>query len=327
MLFVRARKLVCKLGLLSLLMCLSVATSRAEDRVVSDEALNQLADSNSHVALGVPSQDLKVVVRDGYVMGYDDKKEEIAWVSMQLKKGQTATVRNTAHFYQDPMFPKATLPSKQKQDMELTTLLCGIVSRDAVRETQFKTLAVPMTETFRKGLWKQMAAQLNSWLDDNNELNVTFATVENEENVPDSIAVVVVADKGKRKKAIGLTLSQDTKSVSKSIKDMAVSIDHIEEETGFDFLNVLKSKEEKELEKEANTEEWKWESKKVALAFAKEHLSANGSFVATEGGKRVHKQDCHFVERMNDDNMISFETYQDAVNSGYTPCKVCKPDQ
>jgi methylphosphotriester-DNA--protein-cysteine methyltransferase len=41
----------------------------------------------------------------------------------------------------------------------------------------------------------------------------------------------------------------------------------------------------------------------------------------------VHTAECKHAEKISEKNRVYFETYAEAVNAGYVPCKVCRPDQ
>ena len=46
------------------------------------------------------------------------------------------------------------------------------------------------------------------------------------------------------------------------------------------------------------------------------------------GNKRtptLHLSNCRWIKRMQPKNIVLFTSRKDAVNQGYTPCKVCKP--
>ena len=47
-----------------------------------------------------------------------------------------------------------------------------------------------------------------------------------------------------------------------------------------------------------------------------------------EGNSRTlifHYPDCEWAEKISSNNLVKFKSRQEAVNQGYTACKVCKP--
>lgn len=49
------------------------------------------------------------------------------------------------------------------------------------------------------------------------------------------------------------------------------------------------------------------------------------AYVASKNSKVFHRPECHLVRNIKADNLIGFETRQEAINSGRTPCKSCAP--
>jgi methylphosphotriester-DNA--protein-cysteine methyltransferase len=48
-------------------------------------------------------------------------------------------------------------------------------------------------------------------------------------------------------------------------------------------------------------------------------------YVASKQGKRYHLPSCSAAQRIKTDHLIGFNSAQEALKAGYTPCKVCKP--
>lgn len=50
-----------------------------------------------------------------------------------------------------------------------------------------------------------------------------------------------------------------------------------------------------------------------------------GSYVGNANSKKFHYADCSYVRKMNPDNRVDFNSRDEAINSGYVPCKRCNP--
>ncbi|MBR4633109.1 MAG: hypothetical protein IKO48_07340 [Elusimicrobia bacterium] len=50
-------------------------------------------------------------------------------------------------------------------------------------------------------------------------------------------------------------------------------------------------------------------------------------FFASIKSDVFHREKCHYVSRIKIYNLISFDTYKQAIKSGYRPCKVCRPQE
>jgi methylphosphotriester-DNA--protein-cysteine methyltransferase len=51
-----------------------------------------------------------------------------------------------------------------------------------------------------------------------------------------------------------------------------------------------------------------------------------GLYAGWRPGKIFGRLDCKSGLRMKKENRVFFLTYQDAIDSGYRPCKNCKPE-
>ncbi len=48
-------------------------------------------------------------------------------------------------------------------------------------------------------------------------------------------------------------------------------------------------------------------------------------FVASKSGKAFHRPDCRWAQNISADNLVTYKTREEAVQSGKRPCKSCKP--
>jgi len=73
--------------------------------------------------------------------------------------------------------------------------------------------------------------------------------------------------------------------------------------------------------KEAKRGIWQPSSERHAL-----QRPVEGGYVASKYSKVFHVPSCPAVGMIADENRIYFRTFKEAVDSGRTPCKVCKPE-
>ena len=59
-------------------------------------------------------------------------------------------------------------------------------------------------------------------------------------------------------------------------------------------------------------------------SYASEEVSG-GSYVASKNSDKFHTSSCGHAERIKSGNRIYFSSRQDALDSGYSPCKHCDP--
>lgn len=48
-------------------------------------------------------------------------------------------------------------------------------------------------------------------------------------------------------------------------------------------------------------------------------------FVGSKTSKKYHNCDCTWAKKISQQNLACFKSIEEAENSGYIPCKVCKP--
>lgn len=52
---------------------------------------------------------------------------------------------------------------------------------------------------------------------------------------------------------------------------------------------------------------------------------SGGSYVASSKSNKFHYSSCRYVNNIKSGNLISFSSREDAISSGYSPCKACSP--
>ena len=54
-------------------------------------------------------------------------------------------------------------------------------------------------------------------------------------------------------------------------------------------------------------------------------VTASDYFVGSKNSDVYHYPDCYWAGKIKPENLVYFDTAEDAINAGYRPCKVCKP--
>ncbi len=63
----------------------------------------------------------------------------------------------------------------------------------------------------------------------------------------------------------------------------------------------------------------------LIFAGCSDPASADETFVASSKSTVFHKPSCTYAQQIPESMKITFHSRSDAVNSGYSPCGVCKP--
>ena len=48
-------------------------------------------------------------------------------------------------------------------------------------------------------------------------------------------------------------------------------------------------------------------------------------FLASKNSTKYHEPICKLAQKIKPENMVKFESPEDAIKAGYEPCKKCKP--
>ena len=54
-------------------------------------------------------------------------------------------------------------------------------------------------------------------------------------------------------------------------------------------------------------------------------VDTTGKYVASNDSDKYHYPDCRWAEKILPENLISFDTEEEAVSAGFSPCGTCKP--
>lgn len=53
--------------------------------------------------------------------------------------------------------------------------------------------------------------------------------------------------------------------------------------------------------------------------------SDSGNYIGSANSNKFHKSTCRFAKNIKNNNKVSFKSRSEAIDQGYTPCKVCNP--
>lgn len=134
----------------------------------------------------------------------------------------------------------------------------------AMSETFFMSNMSPQKPYFNRGIWKNLEAQVRSWVRIEKKLYVVTGPVfkdnlgtigKNKVTVPGYYYKVIYDPTG-TKKMIGFIMRNEKSG--RAIKSFAVSVDEVEKVTGIDFFPGLEDKLEERLEGRVDVSKWNW---------------------------------------------------------------------
>jgi endonuclease G, mitochondrial len=118
----------------------------------------------------------------------------------------------------------------------------------------------PQAPNLNRGIWKNLETQVRTWAKASGEVRVITGPIFSETSkhigpdnvvVPDKFFKIVVDETGDRTEAIAFEFENHDYDQTLPFDGFVVSIDQIEDETGFDFMPQLSSAEEARLERNA----------------------------------------------------------------------------
>lgn len=135
---------------------------------------------------------------------------------------------------------------------------------DAMHNSFYMTNICPQKHSLNSGGWKRLEEKIRDWVVKDSAFIIVTGPIltENMETIGDGIAVptkffkAILAPFSNPQKAIGFIYKNE--GGQKKIKDQAVSIDEIEQQTGLDLFFNLPDDIENKLEKSCNFQQWNY---------------------------------------------------------------------
>ncbi len=108
---------------------------------------------------------------------------------------------------------------------------------------------------------------------------------------------------------------------------------HYEEKTENENVNIIiETKENKDIDDVLPMYEFLESQKDESTTITEENTlkSSATTYVINKDSKKIHKEDCSFAKRMNDENKfvvnLTHEELKEYLENGYTECSSCKGD-
>ncbi len=247
----------------------SVSVSSALN-VRSDGEKNQTGYDN--LALGFPGEADTVVDRAGYALGYIEYHEQPAWVVYKLTGDEVMTKvsKRKNRFKEDPEIATGSACSadylRSGYDRgHLAPAADMAFSEQAMADSFFYSNMSPQHPKFNRGIWKKLEEQVRHFAVREEEVYVVTGPVLPKEKTitigPNQVTVPthyykVVYDLTEPKKMIGFILPNS--NVKADLKDFAVTVRQVEEQTGLDFFSAVPQPEQDRLETSIDVDAWEW---------------------------------------------------------------------
>lgn len=195
----------------------------------------------------------EIIHKKFYTLNYNEDHEVANWVSYELdhKRLQNCASRND-NFRPDP---DVSTGSATDADYKGSGFDRGHLapagdmkfSKEAMKDTFFFSNMTPQPANFNRGKWAQLENLMRAWGSKYNKIWIVTGPIlrddlpaigrSNKVSVPTDYFKVIVRQSGSSYE--GMAFIMPTSVPSADLKSYVVTIDEVEEATGFDFFNFV----------------------------------------------------------------------------------------
>lgn len=235
------------------------------------------APANSVLFAGIPVRtrapapdDIVVLDRGEFLVGWSPSLRHAAWCAYHVPPRTLFDVGPRPPFRKDksaPRSPVSTEYARTGYDRGHMVPNYAVASRfgsEAQTKTFLLSNIVPQSPALNRGVWRNIEHRIaNSWTARYGEIWVIVGAVDDsmeslsgsDVSVPSRLWQVIVAQEGREVRALAVLIEQEVPWRAWPTRYI-VSIDELEELTGFDFLTELDDGLESALESRAPTRLW-----------------------------------------------------------------------
>jgi endonuclease G len=219
-----------------------------------------------------PSHDgrKQIVTHTAYTLEYDEENEQADWVAYILDSSRiNDEIKRKDHFRADSA---VSTGSATPADYLLSGYDRGHlapaadmkITKETMDESFYMSNMSPQTPALNRRIWKDLETQVRLWADLNKVLYIVTGPVltgqetkkigKDEVTVPEYFYKVILDYTEPEVKAVGFILPNGEEF--KDLKDYAVTVNRVEEETGIDFFEKLPDEFENRIESIYIPEMW-----------------------------------------------------------------------
>ena len=219
-------------------------------------------------------QAINVLVRKGYTVGYDEARQNPAWVAYHLKGGpRYDSGERPGDFDVDPdtkaqvRHGDYTRSGYDRGHMAPNYAIATRYGEEAQLETFLMSNIIPQSPDLNRGPWRMLEEKVASdggyaeelgevWVVTGPVFSSKPKTLPNTEiAIPDACFKIIVDEQDGKPRALAVIMPQDLPDGAEW-SDYLTSIDEIEQRTGIDFLPQLDASLETALEKQTAATPW-----------------------------------------------------------------------
>ena len=244
-------------------------------------------ESSTDEALALPAYSKSdiIVEHTGYTLNYCEEYEQSYWVAYVLTADEvfSSNSERADNFHEDPSIPtgSATLADYKGSGYDRGHMVPAADlkwSAQAMDDSFYLSNMSPQVGSFNRGIWADLESAVRTFAAQNQSICVVTGPVltdgpyetigSNEVAVPHYYFKAILDYTGDEHKAIGFLLKNE--GSDEDLTTFAVSIDELEEVTGFDFFPSLPDSDEEVLEASYDVTLWdfsEFNAKKTAQKY------------------------------------------------------------
>lgn len=213
-----------------------------------------------------------IVEYEGYTSSYNVLTQTPEWVAYELTKEETygEAVREGKFFSPDE---RVLLPQPDDYDYRGSGWTRGHLapaadfrwSDDAMWETFHFTNCCPQDEDLNNGMWNTLEKKCRTWARKFGKVYIVTGPITGENRygtigdshvvIPDAFFKAIMTEHNGNWHSIAFIMQN--RSYNKNMQGCAMTVDQLEEATGFDFFSAMDDSTESEAEKEYHLNFWK----------------------------------------------------------------------
>lgn len=228
-------------------------------------------DGKGQMELPALNGDDIVIFHTGYTVSYNAQAHIPEWVAYELTAEELEgdLDRDDIKFQMDPQYRGVQAMREDYAGSGWTRghMACAGDFEwdiDAMEETFYLTNICPQDEELNRGDWNYLEKQVRRWARQYGKVWVVSGPVigsgkygtigDNDVTVPDSFFKAVLIEKGNTFHAIAFVMGNDSQRYY--LSDCSVTVNELEEMTGFDFFPMLSDNSEESIENRKDFNIW-----------------------------------------------------------------------
>jgi endonuclease G len=243
------------------------------DRSIYAPPPTQITASHIYAGQPVAPMPLTVLQRTGYVVGYDERRRNPAWVAYQIPSGNTDSPGARPSGFDTDYDTRAhvehrdyTRSGYDRGHMAPNYAVATRYGSRAQRETFLMSNIVPQRPNLNRGVWRELEMDIAGrgglanrlggvWVITGPMYDKQRETLRSGVEIPDAFYKIVIDEVNGYPRVLGFVMPQEA-AKGASPADYLASVDRIEHLTGLDFLSELEDGLEERIESAVVARMW-----------------------------------------------------------------------